>query len=147
MNEIWFRNEAEEWTEALPIGNGFMGAMVFGRTSIERIQVNEDSVWSGGYMERVNPDAKEHLHEVRQLLKEGRVQEAELLASRSMYASYPHMRHYQTLGDVWIDFFHTRGRQIVKKKENGTSFVEYEPLVFEGYRRSLNLEDAVGSIA
>ena len=52
MNEIWFRNEAEEWTEALPIGNGFMGAMVFGRTSVERIQVNEDSVcqadtWSG----------------------------------------------------------------------------------------------------
>ena len=98
-------------------------------------------------MERVNPDAKEHLHEVRQLLKEGRVQEAELLASRSMYASYPHMRHYQTLGDVWIDFFHTRGRQIVKKKENGTSFVEYEPPVFEGYRRRLNLEDAMGSIA
>ena len=147
MNEIWFRNEAEEWTEAFPIGNGFMGAMVFGRTSVERIQVNEDSVWSGGYMERVNPDAKEHLHEVRQLLKEGRVQEAELLASRSMYASYPHMRHYQTLGDVWIDFFHTRGRQIVKKKENGTSFVEYEPPVFEGYRRRLNLEDAMGSIA
>ena len=57
MNEIWFRNEAEEWTEAFPIGNGFMGAMVFGRTSVERIQVNEDSVWSGGYMERVNPDA------------------------------------------------------------------------------------------
>ena len=146
MNEIWFRKEAEEWTEALPIGNGFLGAMVFGRTSVERIQVNEDSVWSGGYMERLNPDAKGLLDEVRQLLMQGRVQEAELLASRSMYAVYPHMRHYQTLGDVWIDFFNTRGRQTVKKKENGTSFVEYESPVFEEYRRSLNLEDAVGNI-
>ena len=119
MNEIWFRKEAEEWTEALPIGNGFLGAMVFGRTSVERIQVNEDSVWSGGYMERLNPDAKGHLDEVRQLLMQGRVQEAELLASRSMYAVYPHMRHYQTLGDAWIDFFNTRGRQTVKRKRTG----------------------------
>ena len=60
MDKIWFRKEAEDWNEALPIGNGSLGAMVFGKTGLERIQINEDSVWSGGFMNRINPDAKEH---------------------------------------------------------------------------------------
>lgn len=147
MSEIWFRKEAEDWNEALPVGNGFLGAMVFGKTAVERIQVNEDSVWSGGFMERTNPDAKEYLDEIRKLLLTGKVEEAELLASRSMYASYPHMRHYQTLGDIWIDFFQCHGKRKVNRYPDSTSFVEYEIPEVSGYRRSLNLENALGHIS
>ena len=60
MNKICFREEAKDWNEALPIGNGFLGAMVFGKTGTERLQINEDSVWTGSFMERVNPDAREN---------------------------------------------------------------------------------------
>lgn len=58
---ICFRKEAEEWNQAFPVGNGFLGAMVFGNVAKERIQVNEDSVWSGGFSNRVNPDAGRYL--------------------------------------------------------------------------------------
>ena len=108
MNKICFREEAKDWNEALPIGNGFIGAMVFGKIGTERLQINEDSVWTGSFMERVNPDARENYTKVRELLLNGEIEQAELLAERSMYATYPHMRHYQTLGDVWIDFYKQR---------------------------------------
>ena len=65
MNKICFREEAKDWNEALPIGNGFLGAMVFGKTGTERLQINEDSVWTGSFMERVNPDARENYTKVR----------------------------------------------------------------------------------
>ena len=61
MGNIYFRKEAEEWNQAFPVGNGFLGAMVFGNVAKERIQVNEDSVWSGGFSNRVNPDAGRYL--------------------------------------------------------------------------------------
>lgn len=120
MNKICFREEARDWNEALPIGNGFLGAMVFGKTGTERIQVNEDSVWTGGFMERVNPDARENYPKVRELLLDGEIGQAELLAERSMYATYPHMRHYQTLGDIWIDFYKQRGKTVFKKEQKRT---------------------------
>ena len=68
MNKICFREEAKDWNEALPIGNGFLGAMVFGKIGTERLQINEDSVWTGSFMERVNPDALENYPKVRELL-------------------------------------------------------------------------------
>ena len=77
MGNIYFRKEAEEWNQAFPIGNGFLGAMVFGNVAKERIQVNEDSVWSGGFSNRVNPDAGRYLEKIRECLFEGNVQEAE----------------------------------------------------------------------
>ena len=80
----------------------------------------EDSVWTGSFMERVNPDARENYPKVRELLLNGEIEQAELLAERSMYATYPHMRHYQTLGDVWIDFYKQRGKTIFKKDQGGT---------------------------
>ena len=54
---LWYENPAEDWNSALPLGNGKLGAMVFGRPLKERIQLNEDSVWSGDFRDRVNPDA------------------------------------------------------------------------------------------
>ena len=146
MNKICFREEAKDWNEALPIGNGFLGAMVFGKTGTERLQINEDSVWTGSFMERVNPDARENYTKVRELLLNGEIEQAELLAERSMYATYPHMRHYQTLGDVWIDFYKQRGKTIFKKDQGGLLSVQHESVEVQTYNRELDISRAVGKI-
>src|SRR6202021_1630804 len=67
---LWYRQPAEKWTDALPIGNGRLGAMVFGSVESERLQLNEDTLWSGGPREWNNPGAKQHLAEVRRLVLE-----------------------------------------------------------------------------
>lgn len=146
MDKIWFRKEAEDWNEALPIGNGSLGAMVFGKTGLERIQINEDSVWSGGFMNRINPDAKEHYKTVRKLLLSGKIQEAELLAERCMYATYPHMRHYQSLADVWIRFFKQQGKKVVKKTQGELLSIEYLGSNVSDYKRELDLERSLGRV-
>lgn len=146
MNKICFREEAKDWNEALPIGNGFLGAMVFGKIGTERLQINEDSVWTGSFMERVNPDARENYPKVRELLLNGEIEQAELLAERSMYATYPHMRHYQTLGDVWIDFYKQRGKTIFKKDQGGLLSVQHERVEVQTYNRELDISRAVGKI-
>lgn len=146
MNKICFREEAKDWNEALPIGNGFFGAMVFGKIGTERLQINEDSVWTGSFMERVNPDARENYPKVRELLLNGEIEQAELLAERSMYATYPHMRHYQTLGDVWIDFYKQRDKTIFKKDQGGLLSVQHESVEVQTYNRELDISRAVGKI-
>src|ERR1022692_1428231 len=67
---LWFRKPAEKWTDALPIGNGRLGAMVFGGVKEERLQLNEDTLWSGAPRQWNNPDALKHLPEVRRLVLE-----------------------------------------------------------------------------
>lgn len=146
MSELLYRKEAKNWNEALPTGNGMLGAMVFGGTRTERIQVNEDSVWSGGFRERVNPDARSHLEEVRTLLKNGEIRKAQKLAEQSMYATYPHMTHYQTLGDVWIRFSDEQEKQKVIYVNDVFPLVVTENQKFEKYCRKLDLETAIGSV-
>src|SRR4051812_31592260 len=65
---LWYRQPAKEWNEALPIGNGRLGAMVFGGVVSERIQINEDTVWAGEKRDRLNPEGAQNLPEVRRLL-------------------------------------------------------------------------------
>ena len=67
---LWYRQAAEKWTDALPIGNGRLGAMVFGGVESERLQLNEDTLWSGAPRDWNNPGAKAHLAEVRRLVLE-----------------------------------------------------------------------------
>lgn len=102
--KIWFQKPAEEWIEAIPIGNGRMGAMVFGGTKIERIQLNEESVWSGGPVDRDNPQALDNLSEVRQLLFEGKYAEGDRLAQEKIMGINGIRHTYQTLGDFFIEF-------------------------------------------
>ena len=73
MSRLWYDHPASEWEEALPIGNGRIGAMVYGGTDRERLQVNEESIWLGGPVNRHNPDAKANLPKIRQLLRDGRI--------------------------------------------------------------------------
>ena len=86
---IWFSAPASSWNEALPLGNGRLGAMVYGGSPKggilqEQIQLNEDSLWSGGYLDRNNPDCYENLGEIRRLLHEGEIEKAQQLAVYAM---------------------------------------------------------------
>lgn len=103
---LWYEEPANEWTEALPLGNGRFGAMVFGGAETERIQLNEESLWTGGPIERMNPEALENLEKVRQLLFEGKYVEGERLAQEKMMGKRIDMgKHtYQTMGDLFIQF-------------------------------------------
>jgi hypothetical protein len=69
---IWFEQPAKEWNEALPIGNGRLGAMVYGKISMEQIQLNEESVWYGGPRDLNNPDALSSISKMRELLLNGK---------------------------------------------------------------------------
>src|SRR3954465_7406876 len=81
---LWYRKPAPAWLHALPVGNGSIGAMVFGGIEHERIQLNEKSLWSGGPQDADNPEALTALPEVRRLLFEGKYGDAERLAARKM---------------------------------------------------------------
>ncbi len=100
---LWYKQPAAQWTDALPIGNGRLAAMVFGRADDERIQLNEDTVWPGSRKNRDNPAAPAAVPEVRRLLLEGRVAEAEARA-KDMLGAPPRMPPYQPLGDLHVRF-------------------------------------------
>ena len=104
--KLWYCQPADEWVEALPIGNGRLGAMVFGRVEHERIQLNEETLWDGHKFNRNNPEALNALPKVRQLLFEGRNQEATDLAAEKMMGIPPRIKSYQSVGDLRLKFDH-----------------------------------------
>lgn len=126
MSKLLYNVPAVEWEEALPIGNGRMGAMVYGGVVNEHVQLNEESIWYGGKMDRDNPDTLENLPEIRKLLLEGRISEAERLMRLTMSGCPESAHPYQTLGDLYIDFLH-RGE-------------------VTDYIRELNLENAIAKV-
>ena len=101
---LWYTHPARGWNDALPVGNGRLGAMVFGGVAKERIQLNEDTIWNGRKRDRVNPEALKALPEVRRLLSEGRSTEAETLEDEKL-VGIPHRQPpYQPLGDLDVEF-------------------------------------------
>ncbi len=122
---IWFEQPASEWAAALPVGNGRIGAMVFGTVQQEHITLNEDTLWSGGPRDWNNPDAKNHLPVVRKLVLEQQDYQAADHECRRMQG--PFNQAYQPLGDLLIDFAHsaTAGK----------------------YRRELNLDTATAKVS
>ncbi len=105
-DRLIYRSPARQWEEALPIGNGRLGAMIFGEPRAERVQLNEDSLWHGGARDRHNPDALANLPEIRRLVLEGRLREAERLAAMALTAIPETQRHYVPLGDLFLNFEH-----------------------------------------
>ncbi|KAK2686656.1 hypothetical protein QWA68_014411 [Fusarium oxysporum] len=97
---------ASSWSEALPIGNGRLGAMVYGRMSTELLQLNEDSVWYGGPQDRTPRDAHSHLATLRQLIRDEKHKDAEDLVKEAFFATPSSMRHYEPLGQCKIEFNH-----------------------------------------
>jgi alpha-L-fucosidase 2 len=125
---LWYRQPAKQWVEALAVGNGRLGAMVFGGIAQERIQLNEDTLWAGGPYDPANPDALEALPQVRELIFAGRYREAHNLVSQKMMAKPLNQMPYQCLGNLLLKFPDTT---------NGV----------KDYRRALNLDTAVATIA
>lgn len=129
MSRLFYTKPAGIWEEAIPIGNGRLGAMIFGGVKVERLQVNEETMWYGGEVNRLNPDARPNLEKVRSLLVEGKIGEAQSLMSMA-FTGCPNSAHpYQTLGDV---YFYFDGEEQVDKYERGldldtaVSFVQYQ---------------------
>lgn len=101
---LWYTSPAEKWEEALPIGNGRLGAMVFGKTSQERIQLNEDSLWPGGPEDwGLAEGTPEDLAQIRKFLLDGEPQKADSLVVLK-FSRKEITRSHQTLGDLWLDF-------------------------------------------
>jgi alpha-L-fucosidase 2 len=100
---LWYRQPARKWVEALPIGNGRIGAMVFGGIAEERLQLNEDTLWTGGPYSAVNPSAHDALAEVRRLISAGQYREAEALINAKVMATPLAQMAYQTFADLLID--------------------------------------------
>jgi alpha-L-fucosidase 2 len=99
-----FDGPASKWEEAIPVGNGRLGAMVYGQPRQERLQLNEDSVWYGGPRDRNNPDARANLPDIRRLIFEGKLKEAERLARLALSGLPESQRHYLSLGHLLLDF-------------------------------------------
>lgn len=101
---LWYDEPAEKWEEALPVGNGRLGAMIFGDPVNERIQLNEESLWAGCPVNNNNPAALEHLPEIRQLIFDGEYKKAYQMASDYLLGTPPRIRSYQTFGDLFLHY-------------------------------------------
>ncbi|MGQ9592602.1 MAG: glycoside hydrolase family 95 protein [Planctomycetota bacterium] len=123
---LWYRRPARTWDEALPVGNGRLGAMVFGGAADERIQLNEDTLWDGSALDPANPESLKALGEIRRLLFEGKNAQAVRLAERSMMGRPSRVKPYQSLGELVIEC-------------PGLPEVS-------GYRRVLDLDAAIASV-
>src|SRR5260370_37429639 len=123
---LWYAQPASKWTEALPIGNGRLGAMVFGGISDERIQFNEDTLWTGRPHDYANPNALKYLPRIRELLATGKNKEAGQLAKTNFLGSPSRQKAYQPFGDLRLTF---------SGADNATD-----------YRRALDLASAIARV-
>jgi alpha-L-fucosidase 2 len=121
--KLWYRQAATQWVEALPIGNGRLGAMIFGGAEQEHLQLNEDTLWSGARREWNTPGAKDALFAVRHAVFAGNYAEADQLAKQ---LQGPFTQSYQPLGDLHLSFVH-----------DGT---------VRDYYRDLDLDTAIASV-
>ena len=100
---LWYREPARIWEEALPIGNGRLGAMIFGGVADERIQLNESTLWDGYPLDPNNPKSLKALPEIQSLLFENRNNEAVALAGKTMMGLPSGIKSYQSLGELWFN--------------------------------------------
>jgi alpha-L-fucosidase 2 len=124
---LWYDKPADKWDQALPVGNGRLGAMVHGGARREHLQFNEDTLWTGEPRSYANPEAHKHLAEIRQLLFDGKQREAEDLAMEKFMSVPLRQERYQPFGDVYIEF------------EGHDEITDY--------KRQLDLDSAVASVS
>ncbi|WP_406683267.1 glycoside hydrolase family 95 protein [Seonamhaeicola sp. MEBiC1930] len=123
--KLWYNAPAANWNEALPLGNGRLGAMVFGNPVHENIQLNEITLWAGGPHRNDNPAAKEALSEIRELLFQKKYNEAHRLANSKFISKVAHGMPYETVGNLRLNF---------ENQEN-----------FKNYYRELDIENAINT--
>lgn len=126
QHKLWYSKPASHWLEALPIGNSHLGAMVYGGTDIEQMQLNEETFWSGSPHDNNNPNAKIAIKDVRKLIFAGKEEQADSIIGRSFFRG-PHGQKFLPLGDLSLKFNYQSNS---------------EPT---NYRRELNLGDALNT--
>lgn len=124
--KLWYDEPASNWNEALPIGNGRLGAMVFGNPAIERLQLNEETIWSGSPNSIAHDKALPNLEKVRTLIFEGKYNEAQDLATDSITSQTNNGMAYQTFGNLYLSF-----------PEHGN---------YTDYKRDLDISNAISSV-
>jgi alpha-L-fucosidase 2 len=102
--KLWYDHPAAKWESALPVGNGRLGAMVFGKTDVERIQLNEETYWSGGPYTQTVKGGSKYLPEIQRLVFEGKYREAHMLFGRYLMGYPVEQQKYQSLGDLILTF-------------------------------------------
>jgi alpha-L-fucosidase 2 len=102
--KIWYKKPAAVWEEALPVGNGRLGAMIYGAPSVDHIQFNEETLWSGKPHDYAHTGAYKYLGKIRELLWQNRQKEAEDLAMKEFMSVPLRQEKYQPFGDLWISF-------------------------------------------
>ena len=128
---LWYDTPAAHWVAALPLGNGRLGTMVYGITTQDTIQINEDTYWSGSPYNNANPNARAHLDEIRRLIDEGDYASAQKLSLKYITADRSVTGHgmiYESVGNLLHDF-------------------PPEHAAATGYRRPLDLNEAVAHVA
>ena len=124
--KLWYNKPAEKWVEALPVGNGRLGAMIFGNPSEEQIQLNENTIWAGSPYNNINPKALKALPVIRKLIFEGEYEKAQNMANEDIISQTAQGMPYQTAGSLILRF---------PERENYTD-----------YYRELNLNEATATI-
>ena len=123
---LWYEKPAETWSAAIPLGNGRLGAMLFGDPAKERVLLNEETVWTGGPYNPTNTAGAKHVAEIRKLVFARDYARAHRLFGRHMMGTPVEQMKYQPLGDLWLEF---PGHEKVTD-----------------YRRDLNLDTAIASV-
>ncbi|CAF3486675.1 unnamed protein product [Adineta steineri] len=126
---LWYEKDASEWLEALPVGNGYMGGMIYGGYPREIIQLNSDTLWAGCPHDYSNKDALNYLSQIRQLIQDNKWNEAQTMLTQNFFGKPIGQAPYQTVGDLFIDFF----------QESSSS------ISIDQYQRELNLEKAIAT--
>lgn len=127
--KLWYKQSAKNWNEALPLGDGHLGAMVYGNTRNEVVSLNNETIWYRGAVDRNNPDSSKYLSKVRQLLMEDKVSEAEELMKLTMFGTPRDQSHYEFMGELFIDQ------------------IDVEPESIKDYHRELDLEKATLTVS
>jgi alpha-L-fucosidase 2 len=123
--ELWYPAPARQWVEALPVGNGRLGAMVFGNPGRERLQFNEATLWTGGPREYYRPGSNRYLAEIRSLLFAGKQRQADQMSSLYLMGTPRRQSSYQAFGDLRL------------------TFPGVDSTAVTGYQRALDLDSAV----
>ena len=139
---LWYDEPASKWTEALPVGNGRLGAMVFGTVPMEHLQLNEESLWAGEPTDVYPEDFSDTIREVQRLVLEGRTSEAQELGLEKLTKTPTSFRSYEPLGDLWIEMDHAFEIQDYRRQldlDTGIATVELtrRRFVFEGLDAAL----------
>ena len=146
MNRLWYKKATNEWNSALPLGNGFMGAMCFGGTLIDRFQLNNDSIWWSGPRDRINPDAKDSIPEIRKLIREGKISAAEDLANETLAGIPEYQSHYEPLGDLFIIPDGNERIQILGIREHWSGQLNRIEEIPD-YKRELDIDNGIHTVS